>query len=115
MAHRPPPRDDDGVQRPRVEALKEDGGIRVVLRGESDFSNVRELDQALREITLDGARLVHLDLTHLEFADVATVRRLAAFSGHARRTGHQFTTSGAHVSVRQVAELLDVRADLGLS
>ena len=71
--------------------------------------------KALRSITLDGAQLIQLDLTHLAFADVATIRRLAAFTGHAKRTGHDVTTSGAHPTLRKVAELLHAEDDLGLS
>ena len=79
--------DADGVQGLRVETVEDEHVLRVALHGECDFSRIHELDQALRNITLDGARLVHLDLTHLAFADVATIRRLAAFTGHAKRTG----------------------------
>ena len=95
MAHTATSRDPDGVQGLRVETLQGVHTLRVALHGECDFSTIHELDQVLRSIELDGARLVDLDLTHLTFADVATIRRLAAFAGHAsvpvttsRRTAH---------------------------
>ena len=105
----------DGVQGLRVETLKGEHTLQVALHGECDFSNIHELDQALRNIELDGARLVHLDLTHPTFADVATIRRLAAFAGRAKRTGHDVTTNGAHHTLRRVADMLHVQDDLALS
>ena len=99
----------------RVETARVGHDLRVALHGESDFSTVPELDHALQRIELDGSRLVCLDLTHLAFADVATIRRLAAFAGHARRAGPDVTTCGAHPTVRRVAGLLQVHCELGLS
>ena len=115
MAHTATSRDPDGVQGLRVETLQGAHILRVALHGECDFSRIHELDQVLRSIELDGARLVDLDLTHLTFADVATIRRLAAFAGHMKRTGHDVTTNGAHHTLRKVADLLHVQDDLGLS
>ena len=106
--------DDDRGQGPRVHSVTDEHVLRVVLHGESDVSTLDELDRALADVTLDGARLVHLDLAHLAFADVATIRRLAAFTGHAKRAGHDVTTSGAHHTLRTVADLLDAQDDLGL-
>ena len=99
----------------RVETVKDGPVVRVALHGESDFSKVAELDQALQGVELAGPGLVCLDLTHLAFADVATIRRLAAFAGHARRAGPDVTTRGAHPTLRQVAGLLQVHGQLGLS
>jgi anti-anti-sigma regulatory factor len=107
--------DGEGVHGPHVVIVEHEHVLRVVLHGECDFSRIPELDRALRTITLDGARLVHLDLTDLAFADVATIRRLAAFTGDAKRIGHDVTTSGAHHGLRQVAELLQAKDALGLS
>ena len=107
--------DPRGADALRVETVKDGHVLRVALHGESDFSKIHELDQALRNIELDGARLVHLDLTQLAFADVATIRRLAAFAGYAKRTGPDVTTCGARPIVRKVANLLRVQEDLGLS
>jgi anti-anti-sigma factor len=115
MAHAARTADADGTQGPRVETFRDEHVVRVALHGECDFSTIHELDQVLRSITLDGAPMVHLDLTDLAFADVATIRRLAAFTGNAKRTGHEVTTSGAHHTLRKVAELLHTQDDLGLS
>jgi anti-anti-sigma factor len=99
----------------RVETVADGHVLRVALHGECDFSTVSELDQALRRLDLGGSRAVHLDLTHLGFADVATIRRLAAFAGHAKRDGQAVTTCGAHPTVRKVAGLLHVHHELGLA
>lgn len=115
MAHTTRTTDPYGVEGLRVETVRGEHTLRVALHGECDISRIHELDQALRNIELDGARLVHLDLTHLAFADIATIRRLAAFAGHAKRTGHDVTTNGAHHTLRKVADLLHVQDDLGLS
>jgi ABC-type transporter Mla MlaB component len=115
MAHTATTSDADGVQELRVHSVTHKHVLRIAVHGESDFSTLHELDRALADITLDGARLVHLDLAHLAFADVATVRRLAAFTGDAKRSGHDVTTSGAHHTLRKVADLLHAQDDLGLS
>jgi ABC-type transporter Mla MlaB component len=107
--------DADSGQGPRVHSVTDEHVLRVVLHGESDVSTLHELDRALADVTLDGARLVHLDLADLAFADVATIRRLAAFTGDAKRAGHEVTTSGAHHTLRTVADLLHAQDDLGLS
>ena len=107
--------DPRGADALRVETVKDGHVLRVALHGESDFSTIHELDHALRNIELDGARLVHLDLTHLAFADVATIRRLAAFAGYAKRTGPDVTTCGAYPTMRKVADLLHLQDDLGLN
>ena len=114
MAQTPTTTEADGVQGPHVETVEDEHVLRVVLHGECDFSRIDELEQALGSITLDGAQLVQLDLADLAFADVATVRRLAVFTGDAKRTGHDVMTIGAHQTLRQVADLLEARDDLGL-
>lgn len=98
----------------RIETLLDGLVLRVALHGECDFSTVPALDSALGGIELNGSRLVHLDLTHLAFADVATIRRIAAFAGDAKRSGQDVATSGAHPTLRKVAGLLQVHGELGL-
>ncbi len=104
--------DVDGL---RVETLTDGHVLRVVLHGECDFSTVPDLDQTLRSLELTGSRVVYLDLTHLAFADVATIRHLAAFAGDAKRAGQDVATRGAHPTVRKVADLLQVHGELGLT
>ena len=115
MPHTATLTDVDDVENLRVETEKHADVLRVVLHGECDFSRIQELSQALPTLDPDTARLVQLDLTHLAFADTATIRRLAVFAGHARRTGHDVQTFGAHPTMARVADLLHVQLDLGLS
>lgn len=98
----------------RVETVVDGPVLRVALHGECDFSTVPDLDSALGGVELNGRRVVHLDLTHLAFADVATIRRIAAFAGDAQRSGQEVATSGAHPTLRKVADLLRVHGELGL-
>lgn len=98
----------------RVETLTEGQVLRVALHGECDFSTIWRLDHALKDVELTGSRLVYLDLTHLTFADVATIRHLAAFAGDAKRAGQDVATRGAHPTLRKVASLLRVHDELGL-
>lgn len=98
----------------RVDTVTDGPVLRVVLHGECDFSTVSHLDQALQGVELVGSRRVDLDLTHLDFADVATIRRLAAFAGNAKRAGQDVATRGAHPTLLKVADLLQVRGELGL-
>jgi anti-anti-sigma regulatory factor len=105
------PGDVDGL---RVETVADGQVLRVALHGECDFSKVSYLEQTLQGLEFDGSRLVFLDLTHLAFADVATIRRLAAFAGHAKRAGKDVATGGAHPTLRKVADLLQVHGELGL-
>ncbi len=98
----------------RVETVTDGNVLRVALHGECDFSKVSYLDQTLRGLELDGSRLVYLDLSQLAFADVATIRHLAAFAGDTKRGGQDVATGGAHPTLRKVADLLQVHGELGL-
>jgi len=98
----------------RVECLADGHVLRIVLHGECDFAMTDDLDRALNSVELERGHLVRLDLTPLQFADVATIRCLAAFVTHARTTGHDVLTSGARPTVRKVADLLGIGDVLGL-
>lgn len=115
MAHTATRIDPDDRGSLRVEIVTDERSLRVVLRGECDFSMLQELDRALPRFPADTARLVQLDLAHLAFADTATIRRLAIFARHARRTGHEVQTIGARPTVARVASLLHAQHDLGLN
>ena len=98
----------------RVETLSDGPVLRVALHGECDFSTLSDLERALQGIELVGSRQVHFDLTHLAFADVATIRRLATFAGDAKRAGQDVATCGVHPVLQKVAHLLQVHGELGL-
>ena len=98
----------------RVETVADGPVLRVALYGECDVATVSDLDRALQRIELFGSRQVHLDLSHLGFADVATIRRLATFAGDAKRAGQDVATCGVHPVLQKVAHLLQVHGELGL-
>lgn len=97
-----------------VECAKGRQVVNIALRGEGDISTLEQLDFALDHVDLNGATAVHLDVNDLEFADLATIRRLAAFARQAQQTGLTITTCGASATLRRVAALLDAYDILGL-
>jgi anti-anti-sigma factor len=98
-----------------IETRREDGLVTLVLRGEADIASLDRLEATLAQVRIDGARAVHVDLTELEFADVATLRHLMRFAQRARAKGHQVTTGGARPVLRKVAVLLGGEDTLGLA
>src|SRR5687768_3381175 len=104
--------DPDGVENIQVETTVVEGVARVIIHGELDFSMLDQLDAALENTPLDGARFLQLDLSRLVFADTAAVRRLAAFTAAAKAAGHDVMTFGANRTFRKVAAVLHVQEDL---
>ena len=105
---------NDGV-RLTIETRREDGVVTLVLRGEADIASLERLESTLAQVEIDGARAVHVDLTELDFADVATLRHLMRFAQRARAKGHQVTSRGARPVLRRVATLLGGDDMLGLA
>ena len=97
-----------------IRTIHREDVAQVILQGEADFSTLDELDAGLRQAHLDDATFIHLDVTGLEFADSAVIRRLALFARHVRETGRGIATSGANRTLVTVADQLGVRDDLGL-
>ena len=85
----------------------------VVLAGEPDFCALAELAPTLDGLEVHADVLVPLDLKHLHFADVATIRVLGCFARRLRRTGHVMVTSEASSTLRGVP-VLAVADDVGL-
>lgn len=85
--------------------------VRIALHGAADLATHRELDLRLAAIG-PGVFDIVLDLRHLAFSDVATVRRLAHLARVTLAAGGTFATEGARPVIRQVAQLTDVDADL---
>ena len=88
--------------------------MRICIRGEADISTLERLEAALDDVRLNGAKSVHLDLSELDFADAATLRRLTVFAIRAKETGHEVTTGGASPTLRTFAGLLGLGDHLGL-
>lgn len=107
--------DPDDVNNLRIETATGEDIAWVTLHGEADISTLGDLEAALEHVELNGATAVHLHVTELEFADIATIRRLTAFARRAKQTGHEVQTCGANPTLRKVARLLRVHDDLGLA
>jgi anti-anti-sigma factor len=107
--------DPHDVHALRIETTRGEDVARVTLRGEADFSTLRDLDAALERVELDGAASVQLHISELYFADAATIRRLTVFARDVRRAGHEIRTCGANQAIHKVARLLDVQEELGLA
>jgi anti-anti-sigma regulatory factor len=88
--------------------------VRVALLGEADISTLDRREAALDDVEVNGAKSVHLDLSELDFADAATIRRLTVFAIRAKETGYDVTTCGASPTFRMAATVLGVRDQLGL-
>lgn len=115
MSHTNYVTDPDDVNSLRIETATGEDIAWVTLQGEADLSTLRNLEAALEHLDLDGASAVHLHVTELDFADIATIRRLTAFAKRAKQTGHEVRTCGANPTLRKVARLLSVHDDLGLA
>jgi anti-anti-sigma factor len=98
-----------------IETRRVDGVVTLVLRGEADIASVDRLEATLTRVEMDGARAVHVDLTELEFADVAAVRHLVLFARRARDNGHRVTSCGARPVLRRLAALLGGEDTLDLA
>lgn len=76
-------------------------GLRVV--GELDLSNAGALDDVLRAVAAGGGHDVHLDVSGLEFTDVAGIRVLAHAAQRLDR--RDLILRGAHRRLRRVLRL----------
>lgn len=98
-----------------VETASSEIAARITLRGEADAANLEQLQAALSSIELDGQKVVHIDMSDLVFIDVPALRQLTLFAMQMRQDGHDVTTRGGHPLVHDVARILNVRDELGLS
>lgn len=102
------------AQQLRVETVHHDDAAWVVFYGEADIATLEHLEEALARVVLDGTKSVHLHVADLDFADVATLRRLSVFVRQAKRAGHDVQTCGASPTLRKVARLMSLHDDLRL-
>ena len=86
----------------------------ICLSGEADLGSLQSLSESLASVDLSSTVLVHLDVTGLEFCDVATVHELAGFAHSARSQHLMVVTAGASPVLEKLARLLGVDADLGI-
>lgn len=98
----------------RVETIRDGKTTRIVIHGEADIANVNDLDAALTGIQFDGTRSVQVEVSALDFFDVAVLRRLIVFAQSVKQTGRDITTCGATPMLHEVARMLELQEDLGL-
>lgn len=98
----------------RVETINNEEAARIIIHGEADIANVEHLKVALAGIQLDGAKSVHIDVSELEFFDVAALRQLAAFARRVKQTGSDIALQGAQPLLYEVASTLRIHDELGL-
>lgn len=104
-----------GDVRLRVEIADNQDAAQVIVRGEVDRSNLEQLQAALADVELDGQRAVGIDVSDLDFFDVAALRQLAAFVTRTRQSGREVTTRGARPMLQAAARALTVEGELGLT
>jgi anti-anti-sigma factor len=109
------PSDTDEAHTLRVETVKREDVAWVIVQGEADLATLQELEAGLTRVQLDGTKAVHLHLSRLTFADVASLRQLTMFARSAKEAGRDIKTCGANPTLRKVARLLRVHEDLGLA
>lgn len=106
---------DPGDARLDVESTIKGSTVWIILRGEADAANLRRLDAALDRVVLDDRGDVCIDLTGLEFIDVAALRHLTAFADRVRQRGHEVRTLEAPPVMREALRVLDGHDRLGLA
>ena len=88
--------------------------LRIVLRGEADVSSVAVLQDALSGVRVDGVEKVELDVSALEFIDVAALRHLTLFAMQLQESGHEVHTHGAQPVLAHLIRLVGAHDKLGL-
>jgi anti-anti-sigma factor len=99
----------------KIETTHDEEAVWVILQGEADIATLQQLETALARVGLDGAERVHLHVTDLDFADVATLHQLTSFARKVRQRGREVHTIGARPILRKIAQLMCVHHDLGLA
>jgi anti-anti-sigma factor len=96
-------------------AFADDGGaVRIKLRGQADAASTEVLQNALAGLTVDGARRVELDVSALEFIDIAALRHLTLFAMQLQESGREVRTRGAQPVLAHLIRLVGAHDKLGL-
>jgi anti-anti-sigma factor len=84
----------------------------ITMRGELDICGAAALDACLGGLDFASVREVVLDLTLLDFIDVAGVRAVLALEAACRRSATHLTIIPARRAVHRVFQLADAEAQL---
>ena len=107
-------RNSSGDGRLDIEAAADGAAVHICLRGEADVTTLEHLRSALAHIHLDGARQVELDVSELDFVDVAVLRHLTLFALGLTEAGREVRTHGAAPALAHLIRLVGVGDQLGL-
>jgi anti-anti-sigma factor len=84
----------------------------ITMRGELDIGSAAALEACFGELDFASAREVVLDLTLLDFIDVAGVRAVLALEAACRRSTMQLTIIPGRRGVHRVFQLADAEPRL---
>lgn len=79
----------------------------LTLHGELDLANHEQLRADLAAPGLAGIQCVHVDLSSLDFCDVAAFRELVAFAVKVHDDGGRVIGTGAKPTLRKLAAICD--------
>jgi len=77
----------------------------VVVRGELDMQTAAQLERVLEDVIREGARLVTLDLEHVDFLDSSGLRVILAASNKLSEHDGKLLLEGASPAVERVLEV----------
>ncbi len=106
---------DHGATRLNVEIVRSENAAWIIIQGEADIANLEQLEADLTSIELNGQKAVHIDVSDLDFLDVAALHQLTVFATQVTQSGLAVTTRGAQPLVHEVVQILGVRDTLGLT
>ena len=78
---------------------------RVTVRGELDSSSTRQLDEVLDDLREQGARLVVLDTSEVEFVDSSGLRSIIAATNQLEEVGGRLVIDGMSPAMTKLLEL----------
>ncbi len=92
----------------RVEIEESPQAWSVVVRGEVDISSAAQLEAVLDEVIDKGARLVVLELEHVDFLDSSGLRVILSAADELRDRDGSLVIGGASTAVLSVLEITGV-------
>jgi anti-anti-sigma factor len=93
------------VEELRVEVSQSVRAWAVVVRGELDMQTAAQLERVLEDVIREGARLVTLDLEHVDFLDSSGLRVILAASNKLSEQDGELLLEGASPAVERVLEV----------
>ena len=92
----------------KVEISESPRAWSIVVRGEIDVHSAPQLEEVLDGVIEKGARLVALELEHVDFLDSSGLRAILGASNELRSRDGSLVLGGASPAVLQVLEITGV-------